>query len=127
MFTLILSILSINWMKYNFFFLTYWVTMLHFNQKPVIWFPPEVKRLTSMWNTTLGWNGSIRQISCVTNGRKHIHYMEQNIEHNWNIDLKFIKKLNCWRHSRSPLGQWWWVSPTPLKPITPPILSWSRE
>ena len=31
--------------------------MLHFIQKPVIWFSLQIKWLVSIWNATLGWNG----------------------------------------------------------------------
>ena len=49
-------IFSLNWSLQ--IILTHFSLVLHSIQKPVVWFTVQSKWLVSIWNTTLGWNGS---------------------------------------------------------------------
>ena len=50
-------LLSTNRFPKPGFPLTRFTPVLHFIQKPVIWFALKIEWLVSIWNATLGWNG----------------------------------------------------------------------
>ena len=49
------------------FMLTYFISVLLFIRKPVIWFVLQNKKLVSIWNATLGWNGRSKMFSSYKN------------------------------------------------------------